>query len=672
MRILIVLLLMQSWAGCKSPGASSAVAGSESDLALQDSLRSRLSGLGMTTPCPDGKLCATFLQINDIYEIDAVAGGTAGGLDRIAALRRMLAEKPEAGPVVVALAGDFLNPSGLGMLKENGKSWAGRQMVATLKAAGLDLAIFGNHEFDLSLADLQARLDESGTPANPDLDACPGAGTPAAGLSLTSSQPVMPDVRDAVFWARAEASEETTARGKAPGALVAGDIRKPTSGAALLGGSDACTPTVISARREAPACFQWIASNVTRRSNPGSAANPAAAQSADQAWTSAGHPIPKALILHLGDNERPLRVGIVGLTILKNQRDYQQFTEVAPAARQLIAALRSGTDGQPAVDAVVALTHINRADDVALLEDEPGIDLSIGGHDHKHSFDCVGEGQRRCVAKADANARTAYLHRLVLDPAATDRAQRLSIRSELLPIDESIPRDPKVSALIQCFFRRADTAAAAAASGGKSTPLKATIAKVAPRPLDGTEDGVRQARGSNLTELYARAMLDTAQGAATDSQAYKFAVVNGGSFRIDDLVGPGAVSYYDAVRILPFGGKLLPASIRIADLAAILYRSWVELPPGSGGVLHLHPRLALVDRPRQEISAARIEEELRRIAGAADGNAMIRVVATEYLLKFGDDLTKEAQAKFTLRGDALRQADMRELLVETLGASYPP
>jgi 2',3'-cyclic-nucleotide 2'-phosphodiesterase (5'-nucleotidase family) len=672
MRILLLLLLMQSWAACKSPDSTSAVAGSEPDLPLQDSLRSRLSGLGMTTPCPEGKLCATFLQINDVYEVDAVAGGAVGGLDRIAALRRMLAEKPEAGPVVVTLAGDFLNPSGLGMLKENGKSWAGRQMVSVLKAAGLDLAVFGNHEFDLNLADLQARLDESGTPSNPDLDACQGADARAAGLSLTGSRPVMPDVHDEVFWTRAEAFEEATARGKAPGAVASGDIRQPTGGAALHGGDDTCAPTVISARREAPACFQWVASNVTRRSNPGSAANPTSDRTADQAWTSAGRPIPKALVLHLGDNERALRVGIVGLTILKNQKDYQQFTEVAPAARQLIAALRAGADGQPAVDAVVAITHINRADDIALLEDEPGIDLSIGGHDHKHSFDCVGEGQRRCVAKADANARTAYLHRLVFDPAATDRAQRLSIRSELIAIDESIPRDPKVSALIQCFFRRADAAAAVAISGGKSTPLKAMIAKVAPRPLDGTEDGVRQARGSNLTELYARAMLDTAREAATDGQAYQLAVVNGGSFRIDDLVGPGAVSYYDAVRILPFGGKLLPASIRIADLAAILYRSWVELPPGSGAVLHLHPRLTLVDRPRQEISAARIEEELRQIAGAADANATIRVVSTEYLLKFGDDLTKEAQAKFTVRTDPLRQTEMRELLVETLGASYPP
>jgi 2',3'-cyclic-nucleotide 2'-phosphodiesterase (5'-nucleotidase family) len=650
----------------------SSVAGSENDLPLQDSLRSRLAELGMTTPCPEGKLCATFLQINDVYEIDAVAGGTAGGLDRIAALRRMLAEKPEAGPVVAALAGDFLNPSGLGMLKENGRSWAGRQMVAALKAAGLDLAIFGNHEFDLSLADLQARLDESGTSSNPDSDACQGAHAQAAGLSLTGSQPVMPDVADAVFWARAEAFEETTARGKAPGALTSGDIRKPTGGAALLGGDEACAPTVIPAQREAPSCFQWVASNVTRRANPGGAVNPAPGPTADQAWTSAGRPIPKALILHLGGSARPLRVGILGLTILKNQKDYQQFTEVAPAARQLVAALRAGADGQPAVDAVVAITHINRTDDIALLEDEPGIDLSIGGHDHKHSFDCVGEGQRRCVAKADANARTVYLHRLIFDPAATDRAQRLSIRSELLAIDESVPRDPKVAALIQCFFRRADAAAAATATGGKSTPLKATIAKVAPRPLDGTEDGVRQARGSNLTELYARAMLDTARGGSSDGQAPKLAIVNGGSFRIDDLVGPGTVSYYDAVRILPFGGKLLPASIRIADLAAILYRSWVELPPGSGGVLHVHPRLDLVDRPRQEINAAHIEAELRRIAGATDADASIGVVSTEYLLKFGDDLTKEAQAKFTVRSDRLRQPDMRELLVETLGASYPP
>jgi 2',3'-cyclic-nucleotide 2'-phosphodiesterase (5'-nucleotidase family) len=46
-------------------------------------------------------------------------------------------------------------------LQFNGKAIRGRQMVEALNAAGLDFAIFGNHEFDIREAELQERLNES-------------------------------------------------------------------------------------------------------------------------------------------------------------------------------------------------------------------------------------------------------------------------------------------------------------------------------------------------------------------------------------------------------------------------------------------------------------------------------------------------------------------------------
>jgi hypothetical protein len=49
----------------------------------------------------------------------------------------------------------------LGTLKYEGKNIAGRQMVEVLNAMGLDLATFGNHEFDLKEAELLERLRES-------------------------------------------------------------------------------------------------------------------------------------------------------------------------------------------------------------------------------------------------------------------------------------------------------------------------------------------------------------------------------------------------------------------------------------------------------------------------------------------------------------------------------
>jgi 5'-nucleotidase/UDP-sugar diphosphatase len=99
------------------------------------------------------------LQFNDVYEIGPVEGGKSGGLARVATIRkRLLAENPNTFTV---LAGDFVSPSALGTAKVEGQALAGQQMVAVLNAVGLDLATFGNHEFDIKQDQLLQRLSES-------------------------------------------------------------------------------------------------------------------------------------------------------------------------------------------------------------------------------------------------------------------------------------------------------------------------------------------------------------------------------------------------------------------------------------------------------------------------------------------------------------------------------
>ena len=92
-----------------------------------------------------------FLLVNDVYMADT-AGDGRGGLARVATVRNRLADQ---GPVVFVLAGDALSPS---MLT---KYYSGGQMVEALNAARLDYATFGNHEFDLELDTLVARIDAS-------------------------------------------------------------------------------------------------------------------------------------------------------------------------------------------------------------------------------------------------------------------------------------------------------------------------------------------------------------------------------------------------------------------------------------------------------------------------------------------------------------------------------
>lgn len=92
-----------------------------------------------------------FLLLNDVYVADTIAGGR-GGLARVATVRKRLADQ---GPIVFVLAGDVLSPSVLS------KYYSGRQMIEAFNAAKLDYATLGNHDFDIEIDSLVARIADS-------------------------------------------------------------------------------------------------------------------------------------------------------------------------------------------------------------------------------------------------------------------------------------------------------------------------------------------------------------------------------------------------------------------------------------------------------------------------------------------------------------------------------
>jgi 5'-nucleotidase / UDP-sugar diphosphatase len=132
------------------------------------SIHLALAALAACAPSPaqiapalrdDGTIRVTLLHINDVYEIAPVEGGKSGGLARVATLLERL--KRDNPATRMLLGGDFVSPSALGTARVDGERLAGRQMIAVLNAAGLDLATLGNHEFDISEAALAARIAES-------------------------------------------------------------------------------------------------------------------------------------------------------------------------------------------------------------------------------------------------------------------------------------------------------------------------------------------------------------------------------------------------------------------------------------------------------------------------------------------------------------------------------
>jgi len=114
--------------------------------------------LGQTVPAqtpdtggPRARAPVTFLQINDVYETTPVDG--LGGLAKIATIKQRL--KDAGRTPLVVLAGDFLSSSVASTI------FKGEQMMASLNAAGLDLATLGNHEFDFGDDMLITRMREA-------------------------------------------------------------------------------------------------------------------------------------------------------------------------------------------------------------------------------------------------------------------------------------------------------------------------------------------------------------------------------------------------------------------------------------------------------------------------------------------------------------------------------
>lgn len=104
----------------------------------------------------------TILQMNDVYEISASADGK-GGLAAVGGLIDSI--RKEEKFVLVFHAGDFLNPSLIGNLRDSGgEKIAGKQMVEAMNLLDLDAVAFGNHEFDLGEEVLLKRLDEMAFP----------------------------------------------------------------------------------------------------------------------------------------------------------------------------------------------------------------------------------------------------------------------------------------------------------------------------------------------------------------------------------------------------------------------------------------------------------------------------------------------------------------------------
>lgn len=292
-------------------------------------------------------------------------------------------------------------------------------------------------------------------------------------------------------------------------------------------------------------------------------------QESDFTWVSSnvlrgdGQPFPKVVprtVRTLETRRGPWKVGVFGVTLNSNPKDWVRYdAQYTAVAQREVAALEA-----EGAELIIALTHLDLDDDEALAEDVPRIDLVLGGHEHENVRVYRGRDFTP-VVKADANARTVYIHRL-------RRGEKggFSMESELLRIDDRLADEPKTAAEAKRFT---DLAFDAFRKDGLDPERVVTTAWV---DLDGREASVRN-RATDLTALLAEAMLQATPGA-------QVALYNSGSVRIDDVILKGSpITEYDVLRILPFGGAVVHTRMTGALLLQILAAS--EQNRGKGGYL---------------------------------------------------------------------------------------
>ena len=402
----------------------------------------------------DGKIRVTIIQLNDVYEIAPLGGGLYGGMSRVAHVRdSLLALNPNTFTV---MAGDFLNPSLIGTLKLDNERIYGKQMIEVMNATGVDLATFGNHEFDIGLEALQQRLNESN--------------------------------------------------------------------------------------------FYWSSANVKAVKEGGYA--PFNIQK-----DIGTLPVNESHIATFSDADgTQINVGFASVTINSNPQDFVFYEDVNTAMTRALANLK------PQTDFVLGLTHLTIAQDKNLAAAFPDLRFIMGGHEHNSMLVIQGN---TTIAKADANAKTIYIHHLEFDK----NNGGLTINSTLFPIDNTVADQPKTLAIVNKWQDILQTKVKEVIANPNKVIYTATT------PLDGTDSASRSVQ-TNLGGIITQGMAN-AFNPKVDA-----AIVNGGSIRIDDQLS-GDITSMDVFRVLPFGGSILKVDITGALLIDVLDYSLTKRGTGA-------------------------------------------------------------------------------------------
>lgn len=272
-------------------------------------------------------------------------------------------------------------------------------------------------------------------------------------------------------------------------------------------------------------------------------------------------PVPETYVIPVHDADgTEIEVGLFSVTLPSNPQDFVYYSDYLLESRSSCSSLE-----MQGVDVILGLTHVTIDQDVELARELPQISFIMGGHEHSNMM--VESGNAR-IAKADANAETIYIHYFNYDT----KTKNLAIRSKLFPITDKLNEKPEVQVLVDKWESILMTQVM------EVTDKPNEVIYFADPPLDGTDSANRSLQ-TNLGNIVTSSMME-AFDAPVDA-----ALVNGGSFRLDDMLH-GEITQLDIFRVLPFGGGLLRVQIE-GDLLMDVLDYGAE-KKGNGAYLHRH------------------------------------------------------------------------------------
>lgn len=374
-------------------------------------------------------------------------------------------------------------------------------------------------------------------------------------------------------------------------------------------------------KRLAQSEFTYVTSNAFYKEKDGST----------RPFTQGDKDIKDYATFTVTSNGQSIKVALVGVVLPFNNPDYVSYTDVNTSFAK--AAARAEQEAE----VVLGLTHLNMWEDEALAAATPTeIPLFMGGHEHINLTRFVDE---TAILKADANAKTVYVHRFTYYP----KADVCKLHAELVPITDAIASEPTTEKVVQSWQDKID---------GMIEKMgydpKQRLATINP-PLEGTEAAIRN-KQTNYGALTNKAL----EYVWPSAHAYVF---NSGSLRLDDNLS-GAITAYDILRSFPYGGPIVQVSMSGDELEQLL-NIGTTTNKDAGGYLQ-----------RRHAEKRGDEWFIRGIP--IDNNITYKIVMPSFLasgrednLGFLGQLPKEEKEVLTVEGKTIKN-DIRDIIINYL------